>query len=165
MTRIVVVSDTHVPRFRKRFEGALERVAAEKPDFILHCGDFTTLDVADAFAAIAPFDGVAGNNDGPEIVERFGRKKILTFDGVRMGLVHGDGERGTTRSRAERAFAHDEIDVLLFGHSHIPICVLSGSLRIVNPGSPCDKRAQPAYSYAIVETGSAHSSATVVAYP
>ncbi len=151
MTRIVVVSDTHVPRFRKRFVEVLERVAAERPDVILHCGDFTSLAVADAFAEIAPFDGVAGNNDGPEIVERFGRKKILTFEGIRIGMIHGDGVGATTRRRSERAFYSETIDILLFGHSHVPVCVKTDRLQLINPGSPCDKRTQKNYSYVVIE--------------
>ena len=58
--RIVVISDTHLPRFRARLADALARVAAERPDLLLHCGDLTTQDGVDAFAAIAPIEVVAG---------------------------------------------------------------------------------------------------------
>ena len=39
---------------------------------ILHAGDWTTELAVDLLEAIAPVDGVAGNNDGPELHERFG---------------------------------------------------------------------------------------------
>ncbi len=109
MTRIIAVSDTHVARFAHRLPAGLAVVKAQRPSAILHCGDFTSLEAAGAFEAIAPLDGVAGNNDGPEIVARFGERKIITVEGVRIGLVHGDGKRGTTPQRAVTAFTDKHI--------------------------------------------------------
>lgn len=111
------------------------------------------------FEAIAPFDAVAGNNDGPAIRERFGRRKIVQVEGVRIGMVHGDGTRGTTKSRALDAFAPGEVDVVLFGHSHRPLKGRERGVLIANPGSPTDKRLNPLYSYAILTVDG--SSATV----
>ncbi len=148
-----VVSDTHLPRFGRRLPDALRAGLREHAvDLVLHLGDFTSPGVPDLFAEIAPFDAVAGNNDGDELRERFGRRKVLELDGVRVGLVHGDGERGTTPQRAEQAFARDAVDVVLFGHSHIPLCAQRPDGRwLVNPGSPTDKRRNPLFSYATLE--------------
>ena len=122
MTRIGVVSDTHFPRFGRALPRALERgLRRAGVERILHLGDMTDLLVVPLFEAIAPFDAVAGNNDGAEIRARFGRRKIVAVEGVRIGLVHGDGKGGTTKSRALAAFAEDEVDVVLFGHSHRPV--------------------------------------------
>ncbi|MDQ2908724.1 MAG: metallophosphatase family protein [Candidatus Eremiobacteraeota bacterium] len=151
MCRIAVVSDTHVPRFAHRLPAALARVAAERPTGILHCGDFTSLDVVGVLETIAPVDGVAGNNDGPEVVARFGRRKIVTVGGVRIGLVHGDGSRGTTAGRARAAFADESVAVILFGHSHIPLCERSEERWLVNPGSSTDKRRQARFSFAVLD--------------
>ena len=151
VTTIGVVSDTHLPRFGHALPRALERglrragVAA-----ILHLGDLTDLLAVPLFEAIAPFDAVAGNNDGAAIRARFGRRKIVQVEDVRVGMVHGDGKRGTTKSRALEAFAGEPIDVLLFGHSHRPLVAREGGLLIANPGSPTDKRLNPLYSYAIL---------------
>lgn len=66
--KIAVVSDTHMPRFAKALPLALrEGFAREEVALILHLGDFTAPEVAERFAAVAPFDAVAGNNDGPEL--------------------------------------------------------------------------------------------------
>ncbi|MBC5801056.1 MAG: metallophosphoesterase [Candidatus Eremiobacteraeota bacterium] len=151
MTRIVVVSDTHVPRFARRLSAALAIVAAQRPAAILHCGDFTSLEVVRALEEVAPVDGVAGNNDGPDIVARFGRRKVIKMDGARLGLVHGDGTRGTTPQRARAAFADESVDVILFGHSHIPLCERSGERWMINPGSPTDKRRQARFSVAVLD--------------
>lgn len=148
--RIAVVADTHVPRFAHRLPLVLERLCAERPDFILHCGDFTEIAAVAPLEALAPFDGVAGNNDGEDIVRRFGRAKILELGTRRIGLVHGDGSRGTTLERARAAFA-EPLDAILFGHSHVPYCERHEGRWLLNPGSPTDKRRQKRYSYAIVE--------------
>jgi uncharacterized protein len=151
--RAGVVSDTHLPRFGRRLPGQLVRgLEAAHVELILHLGDFTGAEVPALFEVLAPFDAVAGNNDGPELVERFGRRKVLDVGGVRIGLTHGDlGLGRTTPERAPRTFAPDEVDVVLFGHSHIPLVqrLLDGRL-LVNPGSPTDKRRQPRYSWALL---------------
>jgi uncharacterized protein len=102
------------------------------------------------FEGLAPLEAVAGNNDPPALVRRFGRRKVVTLDGVRIGLVHGDGTRGTTIDRSVAAFAEEPVDVICFGHSHQPVCERRGRTWVVNPGSPTDKRSQPRYSYAVL---------------
>jgi putative phosphoesterase len=118
--RVGVVSDTHLPRFAARFDTALTLLADERPDLILHCGDLTTLDVTAALERLAPVEAVAGNNDGADIVERYGRRKIVRAGAWWIGMVHGDGARGTTLGRAVAAFAGETLDAIVFGHSHIP---------------------------------------------
>ena len=108
MTTIGVVSDTHFPRFGRALPRALERgLRAANVERILHLGDMTDLLAVPLFEAIAPFDAVAGNNDGEAIRARFGRRKIVQVEDVRIGMVHGDGKRGTTMGRALGAFADD----------------------------------------------------------
>ena len=153
-TTIGVVSDTHLPRFGRRLPAPLvDGLRAAEVELILHLGDMTAGFVPGLFEAIAPFDGVAGNNDEPELIERFGRRKVIDVEGVRLGLIHGDlGVGRTTPARAAASFEPDEVDLVLCGHSHIPLVVgLDDGRRLVNPGSPTDKRAQPRYSWALVE--------------
>ncbi len=151
MTRIGVVSDTHLPRFGRALPRALVRgLRRAGVTRILHLGDLTDPLAVPLFEAIAPFDAVAGNNDGDELRARFGRRKVVVAEGVRIGMIHGDGKRGTTMSRAIEAFAADEADVILFGHSHRPYVGRAGRVLVANPGSPTDKRLNPLYSYAIL---------------
>ena len=149
--RIAVVSDTHVPRFAHRLPEALTRIAAERPDAIFHCGDFTSLDVVAPFERIAPFYAVAGNNDGPEIIARFGRRHVIELAQRRFGLVHGDGARGTTLGRARAAFADETVDAILFGHSHVPYFERHAGTIVLNPGSATDKRRQRRFSFAVLD--------------
>jgi len=150
--RVGIVGDTHLPRFGDRLPAALrEGLRDAGVELILHLGDFTGLEVPALFEALAPLEAVAGNNDPPALVARFGRRKILQLAGVRVALVHGDGRGGTTVSRSLAAFAGEPVDVVCFGHSHQPLCERRDAVWVVNPGSPTDKRAQPRYSYAILE--------------
>jgi len=149
--KIAVVSDTHLPRFAARLDAALARVAAEHPDLILHCGDLTTLDATIALERIAPVDAVAGNNDGEEIVRRYGRSKIIRAGTWHIGRVQGDGRRGTTRGRARAAFEGHSLDAIVFGHSHIPYLERHDDTWVVNPGSITDKRRQSRFSFAVFE--------------
>jgi putative phosphoesterase len=146
-----VVSDTHLPRFGDRLPAELHRgLGRAHVELILHLGDFTGPEVPRLLEEVAPLEAVAGNNDPPALVRRFGRRKILTLGGVRIGMVHGDGTHGTTIGRSVAAFEDEPVDVICFGHSHQPVCERRDRLWLVNPGSPTDRRTQPRYSYAIL---------------
>jgi putative phosphoesterase len=155
--KIVVLSDTHMPKKSK--ELPLEVIQSiENTDHILHLGDWQTLDVYNLLQKYAPLDGVAGNVDGKELSEQLGFKKILSFHGFRFGLVHGHlGKGRTTEDRAFRSFAHDQIDVILFGHSHIPVLKQVNGITLFNPGSPTDKRREPLFSFGVIEISSSLS--------
>jgi hypothetical protein len=152
--RIAIVSDTHLPRYGRGLPAALAHgistVAVER---ILHLGDFTEPFVPALFEALAPFEAVAGNNDGDELVRRFGRRKVVELGGLRIGLTHGDrGPGATTPERARRTFEADAVDVVAFGHSHAPLVErLPDGPLLVNPGSPTDKRREYRYSWALLE--------------
>ncbi|GFZ87537.1 phosphoesterase [Paenibacillus marchantiophytorum] len=148
--RIGVISDTHlsarVPKLPDELIRGLQGV-----DLIIHAGDWVSDHVIDLVEAIAPCESVAGNNDGPEIIDRYGLRKILSLGGYRIGLIHGDGFRKTTEERAREAFLTERPDVVIFGHSHIPYKQTIDGILMFNPGSPTDKRRQPNYSYGILE--------------
>lgn len=159
---IGIVSDTHMPRAGAALPLALRRgLIEQRVGLILHLGDFTRPAVADQFEELAPFDAVAGNNDGEEIVRRFGRRKILEVAGLRIGLTHGDGTHKTTLQRALDAFAGEDLDVILFGHSHVPYCARHGNAWLVNPGSPTDKRRAPTYSWGLLQIRDGHAVPTL----
>jgi putative phosphoesterase len=150
--KVGIVADTHLPRFGRQLPAALrDGFRDERVRLIVHLGDFTGPEIPALFEALAPLEAVAGNNDPPPVVARFRLRKIVTVAGVRLGLVHGDGRGGTTVSRSIAAFAGEDVDVICFGHSHQPLCERRNSIWLINPGSPTDKRAQPRYSYALLE--------------
>jgi putative phosphoesterase len=165
---IGVVSDTHLPRFGTQLPPPLrEGLLSARVDRILHAGDHTAPFVVDLLATIAPVDAVAGNNDPEELVERFGTRRIIEIEGRRIGLTHGHlGPGATTPARARRLFDGEAVDVIVFGHSHQPTW-LPGEGRdpsLLNPGSPTDRRREPAFSYALLTLGTGGVDARIVRY-
>lgn len=155
MLRIGIVADTHLPRFGRVLPTSLDAgLRAARVDRILHLGDWTSELAFDLLSAIAPTDGVAGNNDPPALIERLGTAKVIELDGVRLGLTHGHlGPGRTTPERAERLFAAEPgLAAILFGHSHIPLVERRSDGRpwLINPGSPTDKRRQPRFTWALL---------------
>ncbi|MCI3922386.1 metallophosphoesterase [Paenibacillus sp. TRM 82003] len=151
--RIGVVSDTHMFSRGQKLPKALTDGLAGV-DLILHAGDFTDPAVASLFEAIAPLEAVAGNNDGAAMIERYGFRKTIEVGGRRIGLVHGhDGPGRSTEWKALHAFRDEAVDIVVFGHSHIPHYETIDGVLLFNPGSPTDKRWQPRFSYGIIELG------------
>src|SRR3981081_4788784 len=92
--KVGVVSDTHLPRFGDRLPAGLCRgLGEERVELILHLGDFTGPKIPRLLEALAPLEAVAGNNDPPALVRRFGRRQVVSIGDVRAGMVRA---RGTT---------------------------------------------------------------------
>ncbi|WP_219834522.1 metallophosphoesterase [Paenibacillus sp. R14(2021)] len=150
--KVVVVSDTHMTRMAKKLPDRLIHELGDA-DAILHAGDWMTMAVWDMLRAYADTDGVAGNNDGSDIEAKFGSRKIVTLGGVRIGLVHGHigtGRRDDTETNAFKSFIPGSVDVIVFGHSHVPVKHERDGVLLFNPGSAADKRRQPKYSFGIL---------------
>lgn len=139
--RVVVLSDTHAPRFWKRCPPAVA-THCEGADLILHAGDVCAPEVLDELAAFAPVRVVLGNNDGPEVAAWGAPETLeLDLDGLRVAMIHDAGAKSGRLARMHRRFP--TADLVVFGHSHIPLDEADDQLRILNPGSPTDKRRQP----------------------
>jgi uncharacterized protein len=139
--KIVAISDTHAPR---RWKSCPPRVAEylRQADLILHAGDVCTASVLDELAQYAPVHAVLGNNDGPDVAA-WGAPETLDLDlaGLKVSMIHDSGPSAGRLRRMRRRFP--EADLVVFGHSHIPLDESADGLRILNPGSPTDRRRQP----------------------
>jgi uncharacterized protein len=138
---VVVLADTHAPR---RWRSCPPRVAQQLrgADLILHAGDVCTAAVLKELAQYAPVVAVAGNNDGPDVAEWGATPTAeLNLDGLRVAMLHDSGPASGRLARMRRAFPR--ADLVVFGHSHIPLDQAGYGLRIFNPGSPTDRRRQP----------------------
>ncbi|MDN5766435.1 MAG: metallophosphatase family protein [Humibacillus sp.] len=144
-----MLSDTHSPRFWK---GLPDAVAAhlEGADLILHAGDVCTAPVLKALEQWAPVRVVMGNNDLPEVAQ-WGAPETLEMDlaGLQVAMIHDSGPAKGRAARLGRRFPSAEL--VVFGHSHIPMDLTEGGLRILNPGSPTDKRRQPHRTLAVLQ--------------
>jgi putative phosphoesterase len=149
--RLLLTSDTHLPKRAKRLPDALLDELT-RADVVLHAGDWVDTAALDLFEERAHrLVGVYGNNDGPALRARLPEVAEVELDGVRFAVVHETGEaRGRERRCAER---FPEADVLVFGHSHIPwdSTADEGRLRLLNPGSPTDRRREPYCTYMTAE--------------
>jgi putative phosphoesterase len=151
------MADTHVPR-RARDLPSRVWSEVERADVVIHAGDWVAEDLLDDLVARSRrLVGVWGNNDGPGLRSRLPEVARAVLDGVRVGVVH---ETGAARGREARCeSSHPDTDVLVFGHSHIPWDTTTpNGLRLLNPGSPTDRRHQPHRTYmtASVDAGALH---------
>lgn len=146
LVRLLLVSDTHVPLRAKRLPEDLLR-ETERADVVVHAGDWVDVATLDLLEGRARrLVGVYGNNDGPELRARLPEVARVRLGGLRFGVVH---ETGAAHGREARcAKLYPDLDILVFGHSHIPWDTEApGGLRLLNPGSPTDRRRQPYCTY------------------
>ncbi|WP_446458522.1 metallophosphoesterase family protein [Streptomyces rochei] len=144
--RLLIMSDTHLP---KRAKALPEPLLARVPhaDVVLHAGDWVDTATLDLLERLSRrLIGVYGNNDGPGLRARLPEVAYADLGGLRFGVVH---ETGAAQGRERRcAGRFPDLDVLVFGHSHIPWDTTADTgLRLLNPGSPTDRRRQPYCTY------------------
>lgn len=146
MIRLVLTADTHLPARARDLPERLWR-AVDEADLVIHAGDWVDVGLLDRLTArSAMLLGVYGNNDGPALRARLPEVAWLTVQGLRLAVVHETGPAAGREDRCARRFP--DVDVLVFGHSHIPWdSVAGGRMRLLNPGSPTDRRRQPAATY------------------
>jgi putative phosphoesterase len=143
---LLLLADTHLPRRAHDLPPVVwDAVAAA--DVVLHAGDWVDVRLLDELEARARrVIGCWGNNDGADLRARLPEVARATLDGVRFAVVHETGQAAGREARC--AAAYPDVDVLVFGHSHIPWDTTApGGLRLLNPGSPTDRRRQPTGTY------------------
>jgi putative phosphoesterase len=159
--RLLLISDTHVPRRARRLpDEVLEQ--ARRADVVVHAGDWVDPATLELLRARARrLIGVYGNNDGPALRERLPEVARAELGGVRLAVVHETGAAKGRERRCELRFP--DTDVLVFGHSHIPWDTTApGGLRLLNPGSPTDRRRQPYRTYMTAEVAAGRLGAVVL---
>jgi uncharacterized protein len=147
--RVVVLSDTHAPR---RWRVCPPAVAGylRQADVILHAGDVCTAPVLTELTGYAPVTAVMGNNDEPSVAQWGAAETAeLDLDGLRVAMVHDSGAAAGRMARLRRRFPG--ADLVVFGHSHIPLDESGPGLRIFNPGSPTDRRRQSHGTLGVLE--------------
>jgi putative phosphoesterase len=153
--RLVLVSDTHLPSRAKDVPDEVW-AAVEAADVVVHAGDWTSPTALDAFEArSARLLACWGNNDGEELRARLPEVARAEVGGLRFAVVHETGEARGRERRCDEWFgpgSGDPADVVVFGHSHIPWdSTTPGGVRLLNPGSPTDRRRQPHATYLTAE--------------
>jgi uncharacterized protein len=143
-TRLLLVSDTHIPGRARRLPDPVLR-AADAADLVVHAGDWVSVAVLAELRQHGDVLGVWGNNDPDDLRAELPEVARREIEGVRFAVVHETGARTGREARMDRVFPDD--DVLVFGHSHIPWDSRTPrGLRLLNPGSPTDRRRQPRHT-------------------
>lgn len=139
--RLLLLADTHVPTRARQLPEPVWS-AVEAAELVIHAGDWVVPGLLDELQARSTaLLACYGNNDGPELRQRLPEVGTAVVEGVRLGVVH---ETGPSRGRdARMRTAYPDLDLLVFGHSHIPWDSEVEGVRLLNPGSPTDRRRQP----------------------
>ena len=156
--KVGVISDTHlvaggfglrkaavqlISKTRQGFD-YLQEIADKHfkgVDRILHAGDLVDMEVLELLEDIAPVDAVRGNMDNSSGTRELPIKKVVTVEGHRIGLIHGWGAPTGMVDRVRKEF--DDVEAIVFGHTHSPMNTVVDNILIFNPGSPIDKRFAP----------------------
>lgn len=137
--KIGVISDTHIPHFKKLPEAIWEHFAGVEQ--IIHAGDLSVLSVIAELETIAPVVAVQGNIEHEEVVLKLPLKREIVVGFCRIGIVHILGDSHNRVKVAQQEFPNARC--VVFGHSHIPYNQEHDGQLLFNPGSATDRRRQP----------------------
>ncbi len=133
MTRILVLSDTHIDNVRELPESVIR--AVKETDWVVHCGDYTSLAVLDELRSIAlRFVGVYGNADTTGIRYQLPFETIFEVEDKKIAVTHphwGGPPDGLEEKLAKR---YPSVDAVLFGHTHEPCVKHMNGVLLLNPG-------------------------------
>lgn len=148
LSRIAVISDTHLPRGTRALPEECVRLISGA-DLLLHGGDFVSTAFFEELGQLGPaLEGICGNMDEQALKQRLPKQRVVEFDGVRIGMVHDAGPR--LRREARLAARFEDCDAVVYGHTHIPQVERFQHLWVLNPGSPTERRSAPAHSMIVL---------------
>ena len=147
--KIGVLSDTHLKTIPEHLGEAIDHHFKDV-DMILHAGDVVEAGVLDYFAGRV-VKAVAGNMDSYVLKNRNPVKMVLPIEGFKVGLIHGWGSPVGIEDRIRGAF--EDIDILIFGHTHNATSHTKDGVLFFNPGSPTCKRFAAQNTIGILEIG------------
>ncbi len=145
--RVGVLSDTHLGCATK----ALKRIFDEHLaglDVIVHAGDMISSEVID-FLAQKDLHAVCGNMDPPDLRQRLPMKEVFQLGPYRFGLIHGWGPAAGIEERVRGQF--NDVDVIIYGHSHHPANHERDGVRYFNPGTATGVSSTGLYSIGMIE--------------
>jgi putative phosphoesterase len=144
VTRVAVISDTHLPRGARRLP---ESCVAElrRADAILHAGDVSSVAALEELRALGPpVHAVLGNVDEPALAARLPEELVVELGGVEIGMRHIAVTEASLLERFPGCAA------VVFGHSHLPVIERRGATWLLNPGSPTERRRAPFHSMIVL---------------
>ncbi|MFC1624295.1 metallophosphoesterase family protein [Candidatus Omnitrophota bacterium] len=158
--KIGVLSDTHIPVKFSQLPPSLLK-ALEGCGLILHAGDLTDPSVLEPLKKISKVEAVYGNMDSKETVSLLKDRRIFTVKGKRICLIHGYGRPDDLVGVLKEEFLKENPDIIVFGHSHMPMNEYIDGVLFFNPGSATDTIFAPYRSYGIIEIEGGKINATI----
>jgi putative phosphoesterase len=147
--KVAIISDTHARKHFDKIQSFINTMLSDV-DLIVHAGDYTNVKLVNILKQSKPFVGVWGNNDGDDIRAILKEKEITKLGRYKIGIFHGHGKEKTTPDRAFDMFKGDDVDIIIFGHSHKPLVQTQNNVLMLNPGSMSSKRHEKFFSYIIL---------------
>ncbi len=128
---IGVIADTHLRAATRELERVVEEVFLDA-DLVVHAGDIQVEAVLEAFSR-KNLVAVRGNNDAA--LEELPERTVLKAAGRRIGVIHGRGWPLGLPGRVQPLF--EDVDCIVFGHSHRPFNRVRDGVLLFNPGAFC----------------------------
>jgi uncharacterized protein len=154
--QIAVLADTHIPKRAKSLP-PMALTLLDQADVIIHAGDILTADFLEYLESIAPIYAVLGNNDvGLSLPEQLEFK----IEQTKFALIHDSGAKLGRPGRMKKLFP--QADIVIFGHSHVPVNEQYGDLLLFNPGSATDRRRQPRCMMGMIEVSKQKINARII---
>ncbi len=139
--QFVVLSDTHIPHRAKELPDEVWSYI-EGSDGVIHAGDFSSYDFYLELCAHAGRENVyavRGNMDDEDLYHELPETLVIEKEGIKIGVYHGIGAPFDIEKRVYKKFENESLDLIVFGHSHIPLRKEINGVILFNPGSPTDK--------------------------
>lgn len=149
--KIGVLADTHIPDKRRSLPARVLEIFSTV-EIVLHAGDITRMDLLQQLQEqVSLTFAVYGEGDAPETRTFLQETQVLEFGGRRIGLIHGNRDprtefnqrvRRLLRRKSNHGEFHDyllsrfnDVDAIVFGHTHLPYAKTHGGVFLFNPGS------------------------------
>jgi len=129
---IGILSDTHLSSPSESFRQQSEICFADA-SVIIHAGDLTSLAVLSVFDN-KEIHAVHGNMCRASSRRSLPAKKTLTINGFTIGIIHRAGYSYDFENLLLNEF-DTEVDCIIYGHTHKPVCHQVGGILYINPGS------------------------------
>lgn len=146
--RIVVLSDTHIPVSAAELPMQVNTYLRDC-DLIIHAGDIVDISVFKKLEEFAEIRAVHGNMDSGEVKRRLPDRLTFTVCGKSIGVIHGKGSSAGAVQSARKAFT-EKLDIVIFGHSHVPYNQEIDGTLFFNPGSVTDRICAPYRSFGLI---------------
>lgn len=154
--KIAVLADTHIPKRAKALPASAWKIISEA-DAIIHAGDIVSENFLSSLKEIAPLYAVLGNND---LELSLPEKLEIEIEKVKIAIVHDSGQSKGRATRMKRLFP--QADIVIFGHSHIPMNTTEDGQLLFNPGSPTDRRMQPKFTMGMLTLSNGKHHAEII---